>query len=58
MSAGGKSEPDNLQVLCRNCNAVKGDKLEKPFKPPDVGSSDDKAGKFSDYEKWVKDRRA
>lgn len=27
MNKGGKSIPENLQILCRSCNAIKGDKL-------------------------------
>lgn len=28
MNAGGKSVPENLQILCRNCNAEKSDKYD------------------------------
>lgn len=26
MNHGGKSVPENLQILCRKCNSIKGDK--------------------------------
>ena len=26
LSKGGKTVPENLQMLCRRCNALKGDK--------------------------------
>ena len=31
MSRGGKSIPENLQILCRKCNGVKGGKSEGEY---------------------------
>lgn len=28
MNKGGKTVPENLQILCRQCNGTKGDKLD------------------------------
>lgn len=27
MNQGGKSVPENLQILCRRCNGIKGDQI-------------------------------
>ena len=27
MNQGGKSVPENLQILCRQCNGIKGDQI-------------------------------
>lgn len=44
VSKGGTSEEDNLQTLCRSCNARKRDRIRKRDERGQVRTSSDKAG--------------